>query len=427
MSRNLIPLGLCSSIKARSLPLLLGLLALITVACAPPSPLSGKFRSGSEVTLGGGETIGDDLYAAAGVVNVSGEAQGDVYATGGNLEVSGTVKGDAALAGGSVDVRGPVEGDLAAVGGSIVVAAPVGDDARLFGGSIAVRAPVADDLLAFGGSVSLGQGAMVGGDFVASGGSVRVDGVVEGNASISAGETVIAGVIKGDVELEGEVTLKSTARIEGDLRYTSVREVRLEPGAQVLGATSREVPTVGLLWLNPQVSTGVLALKAVIHQLQWFLGVMAVGLLLLWAAPATYVAAADTLRRSPWKSLGVGVLLLVAIPIGVLVAAIVAFFVGGFAASPVLVVPVALYLVAFSLATPVVALFLGRIALGSIGHRKNVPLWQGLALGAGTLAVMGLVPGITWIMTILVLVFSFGAWMLLGYRRYSQARRAGTA
>ena len=400
------------------------LLLLVILATAIAGCSTEKFRSGSEVTIGSAETVAHDLYLAGGAIDVLGTVDGDLVAAGGIVDLKGDVEGDALVTGGNIDVTGTIGGDLIASGGNVKIAGEVHDDVRVAGGRVEISSRVNDNVIAAGGSITLSPKAVVSGDLVVGGGSAKVEGIVEGDALLGVGHATISGTVMGNVEMQGDrLVLKSTARIDGDLTYTSDREATIEAGAQVLGVTTRETPTVSIFWFIEAKSSGLTrAVRTVVHAVQWFLGTFIVSLLLVWLAPATMRSARDTLAGSPWKSLGLGILALFVAPIVVIIVAVIGISVGRFAAVPVAVVPAAAYVVLLLLASPLIALFAGQYSLERAARREYPAAWQSIAVGAAVLAVIGLVPVLNVSVAILVVLFGFGAWVLLAYRRYTAAR-----
>ena len=383
------------------------LVLLVILATAMAGCSTEKFRSGNEVTIGSAETVAHDLYLAGGAIDVLGAVDGDLVAAGGTISVTGTVGGDLIASGGNVEIAGEVR-----------------DDVRVAGGRVEISSRVDDNVMAAGGSITLSRTAVVFGDLIVGGGSVNVEGIVEGDALLGGGDVTISGTVMGNVEMEGDrLVLKSTARIDGDLTYTSDREATIEAGAQVLGVTTRETPTVSILWFIEAKSSGLTrAVRTVVHAVQWFLGTFIVSMLLVWLAPATMRSARDTLAGSPWKSLGLGTLVLFVAPIVVIIVAVIGISVGSFAAVSVAVVPAAAYVVLLLLASPLIALFAGHYSLERAARREEPAAWQSIAVGAAALAVLGLVPYLNVAVAVLVVLFGFGAWLLFAYRRYTAAR-----
>jgi hypothetical protein len=163
------------------------------------------------------------------------------------------------------------------------------------------------------------------------------------------------------------------------------------------------------------------AVAAVVGQVQWFLGTLAVGLLLLLVLPSTFRSAQETLKSSPWSSLAMGLGVLV-VPIAIAILGVIAIVIGGIAGAPVAVVPLATYIVLLALATPVVALFIGRFLLNRAASPEPAA-WLSLVLGSIILALIGLAPFLNILVGVLTIIFGFGAWLLLAWRGYIHARR----
>lgn len=403
---------------------LYALLLLVILATAIAGCSTEKFRSGNEVTIGRTETVAHDLYLAGGSIEVLGTVGGDLVAAGGIVDLTGDVEGDVLASGGTITVTGTVGGDLIAAGGKVEIAGEVRDDIRVVGGQIEISAVVNDNVIAAGGRITLTRSAVVSGDLVVGGGSANVEGIVEGDALLGVEDATIAGTVMGDVEMRGDrLVLKSTARIDGDLTYTSEREADIESGARVMGVTTRETPTVSIFWFVDAKSSGLTrAVRTILHAVQWFLGTFVVSLLIVWLAPATMRSARTTLAGSPWKSLGLGILVLFVAPIVVIIVAVIGVIFGRIAAVPVAVVPAAAYVVLLLLASPLIALFVGRYSLERVAAQEEPAAWQSIAVGAAVLAVIGLVPYLNGAVAVLVVLFGFGAWLLFAYRRYTAAR-----
>jgi cytoskeletal protein CcmA (bactofilin family) len=299
------------------------LLIMLVFLSFPSDTEAADFRSGSEVNIGPEETVNDDLYAARGTINFNGIIDGDLVA-----------------AGGTINVRGTINGDVIASGGSVMVNGMVRDNVRASGGTVIINSTVAGDVVVAGGSVELEPGASVGRDMVIGAGSVQIDGNVERDLLLGAGSATINGTVGGDVkaELSDGLTLGPMARIEGDLAVTSPQEIGVAQGATVLGNTVYEELTTSLFWVSVRETAGIQVVQDIASRVQWFLGTALVGLL-LWIVPRTLEGTSETVIRSPWGSLGLGVAVLILAPIVIVIAAVIAIFIGGFAGVPVAVVP----------------------------------------------------------------------------------------
>ena len=93
-----------------------------------------------------------------------------------------------------------------------------------------------------GGNVTVGRAARVGHGARLYGGSVTLDGKIDGGLDVGAQKITINGEVAGDARLAGEqIELGPTARIGGALSYLSGTELKRAEGATVAGAITREV------------------------------------------------------------------------------------------------------------------------------------------------------------------------------------------
>src|ERR1700674_5925783 len=85
--------------------------SFVIAALFPWLPLeaaAADLRQGSDVTVGCGETVNDDIYAGGGTISIQGTVNGSVFAGGGTITVSGNVTRDLILGGGNINVTGHV-------------------------------------------------------------------------------------------------------------------------------------------------------------------------------------------------------------------------------------------------------------------------------------------------------------------------------
>ena len=140
------------------------LLALFATFALVGPAAAGEFRSEQSVTVAEGESIDDDLYVAAGIVNIDGTVNGDATIAGGTVTVSGTVTGSLNVGGGTVDVTGDVTGAV-----------------RVSAGTVRIAGSVGRDVVAFGGNVTIESSAEVAGDVAGGVGMLAIDGAIGGD------------------------------------------------------------------------------------------------------------------------------------------------------------------------------------------------------------------------------------------------------
>jgi hypothetical protein len=356
-------------------------------AWLPFQAAAADLRQGNDVTVGPGETVNDDVYAGAGTININGTVNGNVVAGGGTITVSGNVTRDLILGGGNITVNGHV-------GGSIIAA----------GGNITVNGAVAQDVVVTGGMIDVGSGATIGRDLVVAGGNATVSAPVARRVQMAAGNLTLKNKVGGDVRGQVDHLKLDGAQIAGNLDYTSNNSVELVNGGSVAGATTRHTP---IDRGGGGVGNGFLGwLRALI-------GILALGLLLIFLLPGLSTRAIDTERAQPWASLGIGAGILLITPIVALVVFIVGIFLG-FWWLGLLLIP--LWILALAIGYVVSGFLLGRLIFAQLGWGRY---HDALALLAGlfVLAVVGIVPVIGWLVGLAALILGAGALALVVTQR----------
>lgn len=373
---------------------------------------AAEFRSGVEVFIGSNEVLNEDVYVFAGRVIVDGTINGDLIAAGENIEVNGMVNGDLIVAARSITVNGAVEDDIRAAGSELQFLSSIGGD-----------------LVTAGDQIRIEPSSMIGEDLVAGANTLIVGGDVEGNLDLSVSDVRITGTVQGNVNatVEGLLTLGPDATIEGELVYTSQNDVMMQSGAEVVGEVTKQAPMVSILGNEFQVSAFILILNNLVSQAKWFISTLLLGLILIWLFPVTTRELITTLLKSPWRSLGVGVLILSVAPILLLVTLILVLSILGFAAFPIAAVPAAFYLSLLLLAKPLVAMLIGGFVAKRIARREDYAPGNALVIGAAILAVVGLIPYVESVVSWLTLFLGFGVWLLYFYRHYRESRLAQRA
>lgn len=275
---------------ARRLPaVLLALLLFVPSTALAQSTVSGT----STVVISGGRNV----YAGGAQVRPDRPAEGDFMAAGGRVVLDQPVGGDAALAGGAVDVRAPVSGDL-----------------RAMGGDISVESSVGGELLVTGGQVSLRPGATVAGPARLYGGTVTIDGRIDGPLRAGAQKVTILGEVRGDAYIDaGAVVLGPRARLGGALIYASDAELERAPTATVAGGITRRPAAAGPGQPRPPAPAGPGAFIA--GGIMSFFALLACGAVFILLLPVFGRHAAARVRSEPWQALGLGFAMLVAVPV----------------------------------------------------------------------------------------------------------------
>jgi cytoskeletal protein CcmA (bactofilin family) len=351
-----------------------------------PAPAAAQ-QAGASVVVRG--PVHDNLYAAGGEVDVRAEADADVVAAGGRVVIDGVVGRDVLAGGGDVTIRGRV-----------------GDDVRVAGGMVTVVAPIAGELLAAGGRVRLAPETTVAGRVWLAGGDVEVRGRIGKALRVAGGRIRLDGQVDGDVELVGgDVEIGSGARISGRLTYRSPHQAKIDPGALITG---------GITYIEPKLPRAVARTASIVVNVAGLLWLMVTGVVLLLLFPGVFARSARTIATNPWKSLGLGLAVLVVTPVVVMV---LFFSVLGI---PLAFTATALYAVALLIGFLVAAVFLGDMG-GLLRQRRPSPGGQIVRLLAAliVLTLARWIPVVGGLILFLALLFGLGALALESHRAYA--------
>ena len=341
-------------------------LALSPAAAAQQSELSGKVRSGREVTIPATETVQGDLVASGGTVRIDGRVDGDLVASGGQVIVAGTVTGDVLAAAGTTTISGQVDGD-----------------ARVASGQARIQGRIGEDLLLGVGQATVASEAQIGGDLIFAAGRMQLDGTVAGNALGSTGNYTQGGSVGG------------SERVNID---------------------------------QPQVEQEPSLADRTVDALRRFVSILVVGALLLWLLPRLLRGAADVARGRPLVSFGVGLLgvigTIVALVLVVLVTVLVAVVLGLLGLGSLtgltvfgglLVVASVVFLLVLALAfaaQAAVGLALGRLLVPGAG-RSFLSGLGALALGVLLVVLVAAIPLVGGVLEALLVLFGLGGLLLM--------------
>jgi cytoskeletal protein CcmA (bactofilin family) len=377
----------------RLLILLVPLPALLTLAPAPA--FAADLRQGSAITVSAGQTVRDDLYVAAGTVDVSGTVDGSLLATAGTITIGGTITHDLMVAGGTVNVSGDVKGTIRITGGTVTIAGPVGEDVVMAGGTLDLR-----------------SSANVGRDVVVTGGTATLAGSIGRKVVAGVGTLILRGKVGSNVEATvGELRVEDGARILGNLTYTSDNQALVARGASITGTVHHNVaarPTPAQRFLD-----------GLIGWIRTLVGLFALGLIVMLLFPSFSQGTTETLRESPWASVGLGLVLLIGVPILALIVFGIGLLVGGWWLG---LAALAIYGFGLAVAYVMAALFIARYGFELLRLPIIHPLLS-LLVGLVILTLIGLIPILGGVVSLLALIFGLGAIALT----LARLRKSGTA
>ena len=414
---------------------LLNLLALFVLALFIFVPAASAFdgRGGGDVVIGKTEVIDDDLFVGGETVTVDGTVNGDLIAAGQTVIVNGKVTGNVIAAGSSVTVNGEVDQDVFAAGAVVTIGADarIGHNAYTAGASVESRGGSQ-----IGGSLLIGAGqGLVSGqiskDLLAGANRLRLESAVGRNAKIVVDASnsqysptsmyygpntpAMPGVPAG-------LTFGAEARVAGRLDYISPETVKgvdsVSPQVTHTLPPQDEQLSLELAQKNSTSSYLFDALRRLV-------ALLLIGLLIAWLAPRWITVPAEKLLSRPLPSLGIGLVGLLAAPLGWLVALgvviLVAVLFGLLSLGSLTVLTllaglpalglalVALVVVLSYLCQAIVATLGGRWIVSRIRPEWNNKLYAPLLIGLFILGLLFAVPVAGGVIEFLVILAGLGA------------------
>ncbi|MGH8242695.1 MAG: bactofilin family protein [Steroidobacteraceae bacterium] len=316
---------------------------------------------------------------------------GNEFLAGGQVELGGRVRRNAFVSGGDVTVEASVGRNLFAAGGDVRLAGEVEGDARLAGGAL-----------------SIARDASVAGDATLAGGTIEVDGPVGGDLHAFGERIVVNGVVDGDVRMAGEdLRIGPDARIAGRVLYRSDEALVVASGAQLAGGVERS--TSDRAWRRAARGASI------ISGITISLGMVLLGAILVLGMPRFSREAAASIRSKPWHALGLGIVMLVGVPMALV--ALVVTIIG----IPLAVLLAFAYGALLMLGWLIAAIFLGDLALERIDAAKLGSVWWRalfMLLAIVVIAIVKQVPVAGPIVCWLLFLAGVGAFTLRAWRGF---------
>lgn len=202
---------------------------LVSLCLAAGPLMASKFYSQSDLFIAGSRVIDDDVYAVNNTCELAGTINGDFNGLIFDIEMVGDIDGNLNLITWIADAGGTIA-----------------QSSRIIGWDVDIASEIEKDLLILGRKINVSRRAKIGRDVTLVGDIIYVDGTVGGDLDIWGEIVIIDGDIKGDVRVEAdEITLARNATIEGNLHYTSFRDIYIEDDALVAGRITHSMPELG--------------------------------------------------------------------------------------------------------------------------------------------------------------------------------------
>jgi cytoskeletal protein CcmA (bactofilin family) len=302
-------------------------------------------------------------------------------------------------------VAGEVKGDLVAAGGEVSVGGAVNDDLYAAGGNVRVDALVDGNARVAGGEVTIGPATVVAGALSLTGGRVEFDGSTQEYLQASGGTVRLNGEVRGDAEVRSEnLVIEPGTRIGGRLIYRGPEEPAVPEGAVIAGGV--EFHERSARHYISDTETHVHGLEHGVGSVVWLIGVFIAGAMFLLLFPRYAREAAAAIGRAPLQSIGLGLAIFVCVP-----------FVGVVLLITIIGIPLALLLIPFYLLIlflgwVTAALFVAQRGLEALRPQQPVTTaWLLFALFLGLLALwlVGKIPLLGDLIAFIALIAGIGA------------------
>lgn len=351
-------------------------------------------------------TFGGDQFNAGQTTMIAEPVARDAFMAGYDVSLKAPVQGDAHIAGYNVSSDGEVSGDLYAAGFSVNVNGTVGADATAFGNSVAIR-----------------KGADVGGNVRLAGQTVTLAAPVAGSALISAQTLSLDSTVNGDFQFLGEnLVFGPDAKVTGKVIVHAPKEI---PVPASVASADRVTFTqfVNPDYVSETRRTAESVVKgfwpAVWAGAAWLLLLLIVGAAFIAFLPGLVRRMEEASLRRPFRTTGLGILAFSSTLGLVIVAALT--LVG------LLVVPfVIIYIVVACSLAYVAGVYLIGMRLGSAFVKVDTNLKRLVLLAVSLIGgmLLGIIPIVGWLITLLILSFGFGAFTVATISRWNGAEPA---
>ena len=329
---------------------------------------------------------------------------------GGDVEVTEPAD-ELFAAGGEVDIDSHVSSAITVVGGDVSVRDVVTDRGIISGGNVEISGVFNKNLIAAGGRVHVEDGTRVAGDVVLAGGEVRFDGEMGGDFIAAAGEVEFAGHVGGNANIRAtSIELAPDTVIDGNLTYSSPRELILAPGVSVNGTITREAWRGDDEEFFEGIGFGRIIAFAVTAMIATLAALFVFAAVVMAIFSTHFDRANGVMTGQPLQSFGLGVLLAIGLPTSavILFVTIIGIPLGLFA--------IAAFAVLFGLGVVVSAYWAGLKLRGLTKAGDKMPkIWPRLGwmlAGLALFGVVGLIPVLGNLVQFLAIVTGFGAFVM---------------
>jgi cytoskeletal protein CcmA (bactofilin family) len=322
----------------------------------------------------------------------------NLYASGTTINIDAPTNGDLVAMGSEIAISKPIEDGLLASGGSVKLSGDVGQSARIAAGTTTVENRVGGDLFVGTGTFSSSDTMKVEGDLFLAGGTLNINGGVDGKTVIYASSVSLNGEFKGDVNIVADkITISDKTKIGGKLTYKSPSEATITPGATIAG---------GIDYTKSSPKTGIGSLKSstnAVDLILSILGMIILALVLLKLFGNFTRNMVNSSVSSPLKNAWNGFAFLILMP---LLSILLAFTIIGLSLG---IFGMIIYGAVLIVSSAIATIFTGKLIMNLIGSEQRGIDILTCTLGALVFVIVGYIPVFGWFVKLVIMLIAVGA------------------
>jgi cytoskeletal protein CcmA (bactofilin family) len=292
-----------------------------------------------------------------------------------------------------------ISGGLLVAGANAEVSGNVRDGLKAFGANLIIPGNIRGELICLGANVIL---------------SGRYQNKVKG----AAANVILSGTFDDNVEVAAaKITVTSTAIIKGSLTYAAA-VLDQQEGSQIIGTVIQKKVEKKEMERRGQKARRTLSWLWVLCWIISIPALLIVGVLTNYLFPRETEAIVSTLSESPWKSLGIGLVFLVVVPVAIIISLITLVGI------PAGIIASLLYGIFLYISRIYMGLWIGRKVLGYVRKPLATAFFWPLVVGVIIIALLGFIPFIGWFFRLFILLISLGAMVVVIWRSLQPKKQA---
>jgi hypothetical protein len=350
----------------------------------------------------------------------------DKFVSAQSIKHNGTIQGDLIAAARDIWSTGAVTGDIIGAASELTVSGPVLGNVRIAGGTINLDGKTGKNVNIFGGEINVAKSSEIGGNLLAFGEEIDINGKIKGYTHIEGHHIILKGEFFGDVDVntifgrENErekdeedetatVKVLSGTVIHGRLKYRGA-QLEIEDGAEI----------GDLDWIKPAVKTRIIQAREITKDIWALVRLLfgtavyfLLGLAIYRLFPNVFHSQGQLIATKPLNVAGVGLIGLVSTLASLVAFIILLAFSGLINPGIGLIFGTAMtlgYILLFYFSTIPVAFWLGSLMLKqnvSVPHRFGVGLAT-ITIGSFILKILAKLPVVGHVFPPLRFIVVFG-------------------